>query len=57
MFFFLAAAACGILVLSPGIEPLPSEVEAQNLNHWTTMEAQAHVLLICVSLRLNSLIL
>ena len=56
-FFFSAAVACGILVLSPGIEPLPPEVEAQNLNHWTTMEAQDHVLLTGVSLRLNSLIL
>ena len=35
--FFLAGgpyhAACGILVLPPGIEPVPPALEAQSLNH------------------------
>lgn len=28
--------SCGVLVPQPGVEPEPSELEAQNLNHWTT---------------------
>ncbi|KAM9103178.1 olfactory receptor 7D4-like isoform 2-T2 [Megaptera novaeangliae] len=28
--------ACGILVPQPRIEPLPTALEANNLNHWTT---------------------
>ena len=28
-------AACGILVPRPGIELVPSAVEARSLNHWT----------------------
>ena len=31
-------AACGILAPQPGIEPVPPEVEARSLNHWTTRE-------------------
>ena len=27
-----------ILVLQPGIEPMPPAVEAQSLNHWTSSE-------------------
>ena len=35
-FFFLAApCAYGILVPQPGIEPRPSAMKAQSLNHWT----------------------
>ena len=30
--------AFGILVPSPGFEPVPPAVEAQSLNHWTTGE-------------------
>ena len=30
--------ACGILVPSPGIEPVPPAVEAQSPNHWTAKE-------------------
>ena len=41
-FFFLIfwphCAACGILVLRPGLEPAPPAEEAQSLNHWTTRE-------------------
>ena len=38
-FFFFCwqcPAACGILVPSPGIKPVPSTMEVQTLNHWTT---------------------
>ena len=35
-------AACRILVPWPGIEPLPSAVEVQNLNHWTAREVPQH---------------
>ena len=31
-------AACEISVPGPGIEPTPTEVEAQSPNHWTTRE-------------------
>ena len=30
--------ACRILVLQPGIEPVPTELGAQSLNHWTAKE-------------------
>ena len=30
--------ACGIFFPWPGIEPMPTAVEAQSLNHWTTKE-------------------
>ena len=29
---------CRILVPQPGIKPMPSTVEAGNLNHWETKE-------------------
>ena len=32
------AVRCGILVPQPGIEPMPSSLEARCLNHWTTRE-------------------
>ena len=37
---FFLATLCGreILVLPPGIEPVPPAVEAQSLNHWTSKE-------------------
>ena len=39
LFFFLPhCTACRILVPRPGIEPVPSAVEAWSLNHWTTRE-------------------
>ena len=37
-FFWLCHRACGILVPWPGIETMPSSVEAQNHNHWTARE-------------------
>ena len=30
--------ACGILVLQPGIKPVPPRVEVWNINHWITRE-------------------
>ena len=42
-FFFFGGgwphlAACGILVLQPGIKPMPPAVGAQSLNHWPARE-------------------
>ena len=42
-FFFFGGgwphlAACGILVLQPGIKPTPPAVGAQSLNHWPARE-------------------
>lgn len=36
------SAACRILFLWPRMEPVPSTVEAWNLNHWTTKEVPNH---------------
>ena len=36
--FVFGSAAYGILVLRSGIEPRPSTLEAQSLNHWTARE-------------------
>ena len=36
--FWSCCAACGVLVPRPGIEPAPTALEAQNLNHWTARE-------------------
>ena len=30
--------AGGLLILRPGIEPMPHALEAQSLNHWTARE-------------------
>ena len=39
-FFFLQHhLTCGILVLCPGIRPMPLALEAQSLNQWTAREA------------------
>ena len=35
---FLALRCVGLLVPPPGIEPMPSALEACSLNHWTTRE-------------------
>ena len=35
--------ACGILVLQPGIEPVPSAVKVQSLNHWTDRKFPANI--------------
>ena len=36
--YWLHCVANGILVLQPRVEPVPSPVEVQDLNHWTTRE-------------------
>lgn len=36
--FWLHHLACGSLVSLPGIEPMPTAVEAVSLNHWTDKE-------------------
>ena len=38
LFFWLCHIAYRILVSQPGIEPIPSALEAWSLNHWTTRE-------------------
>ena len=38
IFFGSHCAVCSILVPQPGFEPVPSTVEGQSLNHWTTRE-------------------
>ena len=35
--------ACGILVLQPGIEPMPPEMEAWSLSHWTAREVPVNM--------------
>ena len=39
-FFFTSVChmACGILVLQPGVKPMPPAVEAWSFNPWTTRE-------------------
>ena len=37
-FFWLCSAACKILFLRPGKEPILPAVELWNLNHWTTRD-------------------
>ena len=48
-FFFLRLyhAACGILVLGPGIEPVPSVLGMQHLKHWMAREVLLKVLRCC----------
>ena len=45
-FFSLHHMAYRILVLQPGIEPVPSAVEARMLNHWTSRGSPCSLLLI-----------
>ena len=44
-FLWLHCAACGIPVPPPGIEPTPTAVEAESLNHWTAREVPAWAVL------------
>ena len=37
-FFWLQREACGILVLLPGIKPVPHSVETQSPQYWTIKE-------------------
>ena len=53
LFFFLSfifwqhSVACGILVLQPGMEPVPPAVEAWSLKHWA---ASSEDFLVCLLL-------
>ena len=38
LFLWPYCTACGILVPSPGIEPVPPGLEARSLNLWTARE-------------------
>ena len=42
--FCLHHAACGILILQPGIKPAPTALQAQSLNHWIAMEVPSYIL-------------
>ena len=46
LIFWPCHVAWGILVPRPGIEPVPSALEAQNLNHWTIKEIPSLVIII-----------
>ena len=35
LILFFGSAAHGILVLQPGIKPVPPALEARSVNHWT----------------------
>ena len=43
--FLLAVPRAGILVPWPGIDSMPTAVEAQSLNHWTSREDFKEILL------------
>ena len=46
-FFFFSGrgrVACGILVPRPGMEPVPSALGVQSLNHWTAREVRKSIL-------------
>ena len=45
LIFWLRYAAGGMSVTQPGIELTPSELEVQNLNHWTTRDISSVFLL------------
>ena len=46
-FFWPRHAACRILVPQPGIEPVPTALGAQSLNHWTAREVPAYPTSVC----------
>ena len=43
-FHFYGHVACVISVPQPRIEPMPSALEAQSLNHWTIKKFQSSIL-------------
>ena len=47
-FFCLHRRACGILVPRSGIEPTPSAIKAQSLNHWAPGEFPHSFLNLCL---------
>ena len=44
--FWSCQVTCGILVLPPGIEPIPPALEVQSLNHCTTRKVPIVILLL-----------
>ena len=52
LFLFFGCMSCGILVPSPGTEPVPCAVEVQSLNHWTSREIPSGLLKCWVCLQL-----
>ena len=44
IYFWPCHAACGILVLRPGIESMPPAVGVWSLNHWTAKEVPGVIL-------------
>ena len=38
LFIWLHRTACGILIPRPGVQPMPTALEVQSLNHWTARE-------------------
>ena len=40
--FFWCPKVCGISVLQPGIEPMPSAVEVQSPNHWIARKSPVY---------------
>ena len=58
--FFFASPPSAILVLQPGIRPVPPELKAWSLNHWTAREVSGYISLYLLkglsphSARLNS---
>ena len=45
LFFFCWAAALGILLPRPGIEPEPPAVEVRSLSHWTARDISLELFL------------
>ena len=52
-FFLLHLVACGILVLQPGIEPVPPAVAVWSLNGWTARSVWNHLVLASVFVSSN----
>ena len=46
--FIPHCAACGILVPPQGIKPMPPELGARSLNHWTTREVHIYIIYIYI---------
>jgi len=53
-FFWPCNEACGILVRTPGIEPLPSIYEERSLNQWTAGEVPTVCLFTFSSVKVTS---
>ena len=51
--FWLHHSACGSSVSLPGIEPMPTAVEAVSLNHWTAKEVPLYGFFFFLIFKLN----